>query len=80
MTLTVDKDNKIHGAGIIPVRGGREAHPDVSGMVKGKRVVLQTFFQAPNVQRTVHYNCTFADDALQCRTARGYKTTFERVD
>ncbi len=80
MTLTVDKDNKIHGSGIIPVRGGREAHPDVSGSVKGKRVLLQTFFSDAKVQRTVHYNCTFADDALQCRTPAGYKTTFKKVD
>ncbi len=80
MTLTVDKDNKIHGSGIIPVRGGREAHPEVSGTVKGKRVVLETFFQDPKVQGTVHYNCTFVDNALQCRTPKGYKTTFKKVD
>ncbi len=80
MTLTVDKDNKISGSGIIPVRGGREAHPEVSGSVKGKRVLLQTFFSEAKVQRTVHYNCTFADNALQCRTPAGYKTTFKKVD
>ncbi len=80
MTLTVDKDNKIHGSGIIPVRGGREAHPEVSGTVKGKQVVLETFFQDPKVQSTVHYNCRFVDNALQCRTPKGYKTTFKKVD
>lgn len=80
MTLTVDKDNKIHGSGIIPVRGGREAHPEVSGTVKGKQVVLETFFSEARVQRTVHYNCRFANNALQCRTAKGYKTTFKKVD
>ncbi len=80
MTLTVDKDNKIHGSGIIPLRGGTAAHPEVSGSVKGKRVLLQTFFSEARVQRTVHYNCTFADNALQCRTPAGYKTTFKKVD
>jgi hypothetical protein len=80
MTLSVDKDNKIHGSGIIPVRGGREAHPEVSGSVKGKQVVLQTFFSDAKVQRTVYYNCRFADNALQCKTKAGYKTTFKKVD
>ncbi len=80
MTISVDKDNKIHGSGIIPVRGGREAHPEVSGTVKGKQVVLETFFQDPKVQSTVHYNCRFVDNALQCRTPKGYKTTFKKVD
>ncbi len=80
MTLSVDKDNQVHGSGIIPVRGGREAHPEVSGTVKGKRVVLKTFFQDPKVQLTVHYNCRFVNNALECRTAKGYKTTFKKVD
>lgn len=80
MTLSVDKDNKIRGSGIIPLRGGREAQPEVSGTVKGKQVVLETFFSEASVQRTVHYNCRFANNALQCRTKSGYKTTFKKVD
>jgi len=80
MTLSVEKDNQIHGSGLIPLKGGTAAHPDVSGSVKGKQVVLETFFSEARVQRGVHYTCRYADDALQCRTKSGYKTTFKKVD
>ncbi len=80
MTLSVDKQNKIQGNGVIPGGGARGAHPQVTGSVKGKRVLLETFFPSSFPQGSVHYNCVRADDALQCRTKSGYTTTFKKVE
>jgi hypothetical protein len=79
MTLTVDKDNQVRGSGVIPLRG-KSAHPEVTGTVNGNHVVLETFFPSAFPQSVVHYNCTLADNALQCRTKTGYKTSFRKLD
>jgi hypothetical protein len=80
MTLAVDKQNQIQGSAVIPGGGERGAHPQVTGSVKGKRVLLETFFPSARPQGSVHYNCIREDDALQCRTKSGYTTTFKRVE
>lgn len=78
MTLTVEKDNQVRGTGLIP--GRRGATPEVSGTVNGKEVVLETFFLSAFPQSVVHYDCTLANNALQCKTKSGYKTTIKKVD
>ena len=80
MTLNVEKDNQIRGSAVIPEGGRRGAQPDVTGTVKGKRVTLETFFPGAFPQARVHYDCTATNDALQCRTKSGYKTTFKKVE
>jgi len=79
MTLTVEKDNQVRGTAIIPT-AKNGAHPDVTGTVNGNHVTLETFFPSAFPQSRVHYNCTLTNDALQCRTKTGYKTTFRKVD
>jgi hypothetical protein len=79
MTLSVEKDNQVRGSGIIAEGGKRGAHPDVTGTVNGKHVTLETFFPSAFPEARVHYDCTFTNDALQCRTKSGYKTTFNKV-
>jgi len=81
MTLSVEKDNQVSGSGLIPQGGSRDIHPQVSGSVNGKQVVLETFFPSAFPQGSVHYDCTLVNDALQCRTQKGnYKTTFKKID
>jgi len=80
MTLTAEKDDQIRGTAAISEGGRRGAHPEVSGTVKGKRVTLETFFPGAFPQSRVHYDCTGTNDALQCRTKSGYKTTFKKVE
>ena len=59
---------------------GEKAYPEVTGNVNDKHVVLKTFFPSAFPKSVVHYNCTLADKALQCRTKSGYKTTFRKLD
>jgi hypothetical protein len=80
MALTVEKDNQIRGTAVIPGGGRKGAHPEVTGTLKGKRVTLETFFPSAFPQSVVHYDCTSTNDALQCRTKSGYKTTFKKVE
>ena len=80
MTLSVDKENHIQGTAVIPGGGAKGAHPQVTGTVKGSRVTLETSFPSARPQSRVHYNCTRADGALQCRTKSGYRTTFKKVE
>jgi hypothetical protein len=80
MTLTVERDNQVRGTAVIPGGGRKGAHPDVTGTVKGNHVTLETFFPAAFPQSRVHYDCTLTNDALQCKTKSGYKTTFRKVD
>ena len=80
MTLTVEKDNQIRGTAVIPGGGKKGAHPQVTGTVNGNQVTLETFFPSAMPQSLVHYDCTLANDALQCKTKSGYKTTFKKVD
>ena len=80
MTLTVEKDNQVRGTAVIPGGGRKGAHPDVTGTVKGNQVTLETFFPAAFPQSLVHYDCTLTNNALQCKTKSGYKTTFKKVD
>lgn len=80
MTLAVDKDNQIQGTAVIPGGGTKGAKPQVSGKVNGIHVTLETFFPSARPQSRVHYDCTLARDALQCRTKSGYKTTFKKVE
>ena len=80
MALSVDKENHIQGTAVIPGGGARGAHPQVTGTVKGGRVTLETSFPSARSQSRVHYNCTRADGALQCRTKSGYRTTFKKVE
>jgi hypothetical protein len=79
MTLSVEKDNQIRGTAVIPGGRRRDAHPEVTGTVNGNRVTLDTFFPSAFPQSVVHYDCTLTNDALQCRTKSGYKTTFNKV-
>jgi hypothetical protein len=78
MTLNVDQ-NEIHGSAIIPGKG-KSPQPDVKGSIKGKRVLIETFFPNRYPQGAVHYNCTRADENLDCKTKSGFATTFKKVD
>lgn len=80
MTLRVEKDNQVRGTGLIPGGGKKGARPDVTGTVNGDRVRLETFFPGAFPQRSVIYNCKFAEGALRCKTRGGYETTFKKIE
>jgi hypothetical protein len=79
MTLRVENGNQIKGEGLVPGGGRRSAvHPFITGAVIENKVTLDTNF--PMRQSNVHYDCTYKDAVLQCRTRTGYETTFKKLE
>jgi hypothetical protein len=77
INVTSVEGGKIKGTGNIPGRGARSESPEVSGEVKGKRVIIETRFERG---ATVTYRCEFTKkDEMPCTMGGGKKTTFVRV-
>jgi hypothetical protein len=82
MTLRVENGNQVRGLGINPSGGRRSAgEPYITGSVIGKKVLLDTTFPMVRGGETkVHYDCTFTEGNLHCRTRSGYETTFKKLE
>ena len=76
INVTSVEGGKIKGTGNVPGRGARGESPEVSGEVKGKRVIIETRFERGT---TVTYRCEFTKkDEMPCTVGK-HQTTFVRV-
>ncbi|MBI4523665.1 MAG: hypothetical protein HY695_07630 [Deltaproteobacteria bacterium] len=78
MRLEVSNKNEITGQGEIGRRGKlAAARPTITGSITGNQVTLQMYFS--RAQQTTTYLCNYVEGSLQCKTKRGFETTFQKV-